>query len=689
MERISFSRLMMGLTLTFAITACGGGGDDLNNDSANNNSNNHLDNDTPTGNIGASLAGCDTLSGQAANDIQWTLVNTDPALQFQVEPDYYAEQSGAILAKMPNNSANYQYHWQQLSGEPLTLLSPHSPLLAFEPASEGTYTLQVNVVEKYPAQDSTPQTWQETLNINVSGVKNLNAQVRVSHQATQGSLVSLRHHLMSDTAAMTNLTWCIAAGPNILVDFTQIDRPLFAAPSVTKDTLSSLRAIATINGETVIDDVHVLITKEEAITSHYFPSPLTRTFAYNANSPYAATLEQCVYSNTLTQPCLLSSLPLIGQQSSQNAMKAAISNRLLVSHQWMGDNFMQFLEQMDPQGDFLTLLQSVTAIVISSDIRPSFYWALTGAIYLDPDNLWLTANERDTISEEPDYRSQFGESLNFLIPWRYVKNNDYASEYYSIANRGARSLDSLTSDLASLLYHELAHANDYFPVELHSQLQGPRLIDDFEWISNADLLISTKLMQQSPLTSEPLLDLANVSFRGEEASSTQQAYTPNDVSGFFSQDHANAYYAYSSQQEDMAMLFEEAMMSYRFGIQRDIAVTDKPANATANNITLSWGQRGRIGEEKVSERFALIGASILPTIDAQVIQSALPAPIELTSGSTWAQSLTQTLNPSNKQNEKNKDNALDKHDQLMAKPNSPMMVDKHRPHPPLKLSGQR
>ncbi|WP_298773514.1 hypothetical protein [uncultured Shewanella sp.] len=686
MELISFSRLLMGLALTVAITACGGGGDDTN---ANNDSSNNLDNGTPSTNVGASIARCDTLSGQAANNTQWTLISTDSALQFQVEPDYYAEQSGAILAKMTSNSANYQYHWQQLSGEPLTLISPHSALLAFEASSEGAYTLQVNVLEKHPDQGSTPQTWQETLDINISGLKSHNAQVRVSHQATQGSLVSLRHHLMSSTASMTALTWCLAAGPDLLVDFTQIDRPLFAAPSVTNDTLSSLRAIATINGETVIDDVHVLITKEEAITSNYFPDPLTRTFAYEASSPFATALEQCVYSNTLTEPCLLSNLPLISQQSSHNAMKAAIRDRLVVSHQWMGDNFMQFLEQMDPQGDFLTLLQSVTAIVISSDIRPSFYWALTGAIYLDPDNLWLTASERDTISEEPDYRSQFGESLNFLIPWRYIKDNNYASEYFSIANRGARSLDSLTPELASLLYHELAHANDYFPVELHSQLQGPRLIDDFEWISNTDLLISTKLNQQNPLTSEPLLNLANVSFRGEDATSTQQAYTPDDVSGFFSQDHANAYYAYSSQQEDMAMLFEEAMMSYRFGIQRDIAVTDKPANATANNITLSWGQRGRIGEDKVFERFALIGTSILPTINAQVIRNALPAPTQLPSGSTWAQSLTQTINNSVKQSVSSQSNTLAQKELSITNQERLINSGQHRPHPPLKLSGKR
>ncbi|WP_299495304.1 hypothetical protein [uncultured Shewanella sp.] len=689
MELSSLSRLLLSLSLTLALTACGGGGDDTNS-----NNNDTLDNGAPSNNINANVARCETLTDTAATNSGLTLINTDSDLAFQIEPAYYAEQSGAILAQINRNSADYHYTWQQLDGEPLTLLSPHSPLLAFEASDEGTYTLQVTVTEINTAQDAAQLTWQESVNITVNALKSNNAQVRVSHQAPQGTLVSLRHHLMSDTAAMTDLTWCIATGPDLLVDFSEIDRPLFTAPNVTTDTLSTLSAIATINGTTVIDDVHILITAENPITSTYFPQAIAHTFAYQANSPYANALEQCVYHNELTESCLLSTLPLIGQQDSEDAMKAAIKARLLVSHEWMADNFMQFLEQMDPHGDFLTLLQSVTAIVISTDIRPSFYWALTGAIYLDPDNLWLTASQRDTISEESDYRSQFGESLNFLIPWRYVKDNDYASEYYSIANRGARSLDSLTPELASLLYHELAHANDYFPVELHSQLQGPKLIDDFEWISKADLLISTKLMQQSPLTSAPLLDLANVSFKGEDATSTQQAYTPDDISGFFSQDHANAYYAYSSQQEDMAMLFEEAMMSYRFGIQRDIAVTDKPANATANNITLSWGQRGRIGEDKVSERFALIGASILPTINAQVIRNALPAPISFTSGSTWAQSLTLTTNTSvntsvNSLFNKaiNTNNDMDKLNNI-----SPVTGEHSNPlitHPPLTFSGER
>ena len=75
-----------------------------------------------------------------------------------------------------------------------------------------------------------------------------------------------------------------------------------------------------------------------------------------------------------------------------------------------GQRFKEFLETMDPHGDFKNLLRATTAIVISYDVRPSYYWVVTGAIHLDPDNLWLTPDERDTINQAPDYRASFGEA---------------------------------------------------------------------------------------------------------------------------------------------------------------------------------------------------------------------------------------------------------------------------------------
>ena len=101
--------------------------------------------------------------------------------------------------------------------------------------------------------------------------------------------------------------------------------------------------------------------------------------------------------------------------------------------------------------------------MISHDAPFLLYWVVTGAIYLDPDDLWLTPSQRDTINEAPDYRSNFGDDLNFVMPWRYVKDNQYASLGVPITVRADRTLAQINPDLAFLLYHEPAHANDFFP----------------------------------------------------------------------------------------------------------------------------------------------------------------------------------------------------------------------------------
>jgi hypothetical protein len=96
-------------------------------------------------------------------------------------------------------------------------------------------------------------------------------------------------------------------------------------------------------------------------------------------------------------------------------------------------------------------------------VRPSFYWSATGAIYLDADNLWLTPAERDVVSEVPDFRSGFDRELNYTGLWRYVVANQPALLFFNPASRLTRDLGYLDYELGSLMYHELAHANDFFP----------------------------------------------------------------------------------------------------------------------------------------------------------------------------------------------------------------------------------
>lgn len=563
---------------------------------------------------------------------QFTSVETESDLEFLVEQDYQVNQSAAIIARINNqNSDGLHFAWQQLAGPALILKSIKSPVLAFQATKPGNYTFSVTV-----SGDEISLEQDIELTIPDGPINRLN--VRFDHQVVVGNNVSFRVDRV-DGQIPSDLSWCIAAGPDLDLDTSNIENPQFIAPEVNTDTISQLRATATIAGVQTSSDVTALITHEKVITSEYFDEPIARTHPYKGDSPYAESLQACVYSNQLTAPCSIEQLPLIGHIQALPE-RDKILDRLLVSHQWMGENFEAFLNEMDPDSDFSRLLQSVTAVVISYDIRPSFYWALTGAIYLDPNDLWLLAQERDVINEAADYRTLFGNELKFIMPWRYVKNNQYVSYSVPRENRTDRTMAELSPELSSLLYHELGHANDFFPRSVHDSIEGGTLLDHYNRRALAGELLSDRVTAQYPLYSDELTSLANVSFRGHSATAIQKAYMPADITQFFSTDRATDYYAYSTKREDTAMLFEEAMMSHRYGILRDVGITDRPDSPTASNILVDWGQRGRIGEDTIQARAAFVIDEILPELDGNPLVEALPDPIQMTQGLSWLDNLT-------------------------------------------------
>jgi hypothetical protein len=606
--------LCVGATCLTLLTACGGG------------SGNEPAAVTPVTPTLPPVTTCGT-------NTQLRTVSTGTDISFQLEANYQVGQSASIIAKLLNRpSSAVDFNWQQTSGPSLELASKNSPVLPFELTNSGSYEFTLSITDKGANQPSSSA----LVLIDVNPEQGVQLQVNQDHQVVSGNDVSLRI-ARKNNQALGNITWCQVSGPTVSLDLTDKERPLFKAPTVASDSLIHLIARGDFSGETLTDDVYILTTAEAAITSSFFDTPVARTHSYTRSS-YSNTLQSCVYSNQLTQGCnITSQLPLIGQVDS-NASRAGILDRVLVSHDWMGENFERFLQDVDVNGDFAKLLQSVTAIVISDDIRPSFYWVVTGAIYLDPENLWLTPAQRDSINEAADYRSEFGKDLNFLMPWRYVKNNQYASSFIPKTTRQTRTIAQLTPNLASLLYHELAHANDFFPRSTHASLQGPRLLDDYNRRSNSQALISDQLNLRYPLQSADMRALANVSFQGGAASNLEKSYSSSDVSSFFSVDTANDFYAYSSTREDVAMLFEEAMMSHRLGIERDVAVTDKPANAT--------GQRGRVAAPSLRTRASYVINNLMPELNGGALLAALPATINMTTGQSWAANLV-LISPSN------------------------------------------
>ncbi len=335
------------------------------------------------------------------------------------------------------------------------------------------------------------------------------------------------------------------------------------------------------------------------------PGMRSRAKPYIQSAPHKDVLTRCTVTLREGQECSLTTLPLLGMETSDPTVDEIMA-RVVVSHAWMGERFRQVLEVLPVEIRLLT--RALTAIVISYDIRPSFHTTQTGAIYLDPAGLWITQEEEASISDEPDYRSEFGKVLNFIMLWRYTRDEQYVT---FLPTDRDRTVDEIKYRMASLMFHELAHANDYFPREAMQSVN--RNIPIWQAIAQQNRP-SSNLAQQYPLRSSLMRGLAQVSFAGASATAIQTTYTAEDVAGEFPNDYANDYYNYTTNREDMAMLFEELMMLYSYAVDRDVAVTNYPDSEECADYIVAWGQRNRILEPATGQRALYVAGRLLPEL---------------------------------------------------------------------------
>jgi len=348
---------------------------------------------------------------------------------------------------------------------------------------------------------------------------------------------------------------------------------------------------------------------------------------YLPNGPYASQLTTCVSIVNTPDSCTLDRLPPIGLDNTTPTVDD-ILNHLVVSHQWMGDRMRDLLEMMP--ADMLLMLRSSTAIVIDADIRPAYFWQLTGAIYIDPAFLWTTNEEKATIDPTEDFRSGFGSELQFKRLWRYVIDNDYAWTSYSLTGTEERTnADNLV--LATwLFYHELAHANDCLPpVELNNLALGSSYYDNYLTIKNSGKCIHDRLTAMSPLNSSLWRSLGGVLYQGNDATTEEKSYSAEFVAAEFITDVASDTYSYSSIWEDTAMLFEEILMKKSFNADRDLVFVDYYDTFSCEDALVRWGQRGRLGDSAVIERAKFIVAEILPEVDLTAFFANQPTPLAI------------------------------------------------------------
>lgn len=376
--------------------------------------------------------------------------------------------------------------------------------------------------------------------------------------------------------------------------------------------------------------------------------PLANTYAYRPNTPIAATALRCAKANRPSESCAVAKLPPIAFTTTSTTPSIDnVMDRVLVSHDWMGQRFEQMLMSM-PE-DIVYLLGGVTAIVIDDDIRPSYYTNLTGAIYLDPAHFWLTQDELRVISAAPDYRAAFARPMGFLSQWRYV----IPRHTEGTSGDGSRTLDEIEPNLAALLFHELAHANDIFPRSQYDNIDVTLSIfevtetirkkgNQLETLSQSYL--STILKNEQRLTSTHMDRLAKILYAGSPPDDNEKLITAAEVGEHMMSDSANDDYAYTSQYEDLAMLFEETMMRLHYSADRDIAFLNWPASSVlqpmCDDYTVGWGQRNRLGDQSVQPRARWVVEQLLPHRNYSLFFDSLEPPKLIPVGLGWCASET-------------------------------------------------
>lgn len=399
--------------------------------------------------------------------------------------------------------------------------------------------------------------------------------------------------------------------------------------------------------------------EEPATCSPLNDLDLSNLQGYTSDGPYAQPLRACPSRFNNGSVCTIGELPPLAADAPGIPTIEQVLDRVAVSHTWMGDNFKTALEQMP--ADIRTLSKPLAAIVIHDGVRPSFFFSPTGTIYLDAKYLWLTPEQQADVTSKDDCRSAFVNRLSTSPAWRYVDQGDYA---YSSNERAClspedlaqstlseedncRSVEDMTASIARLLFHELAHANDFIEFDRLPSLNDS---DPFSALLNdAGGQMSAAVTASAPLQSQTLLEFAAVRYKGADPSSYIQSLTGFEAGAELSYEGANATYGYTNRHEDFAMLVEETMMAKHFGFQRDAGFVgpvqspseDKPITA------VQWGQRGRLGAPLVKQRAQQSMEVLMPNTDWSVFFESLGAPSMLTSGKSWM----DNLNPDTLQND--------------------------------------
>jgi hypothetical protein len=132
----------------------------------------------------------------------------------------------------------------------------------------------------------------------------------------------------------------------------------------------------------------------------------------NPNTYLASAMQACVYAATPSRSCKVAKLPLLGMMKNKITVQD-ILDRTLVSHQFLATAFKEVLLRIPAES--LQMFGAVNAVVISDKINPSFYYSMTGAIYLSGRYFWSNLDEWNIVSQVTDIAMVPGTLFNICL----------------------------------------------------------------------------------------------------------------------------------------------------------------------------------------------------------------------------------------------------------------------------------
>ena len=366
------------------------------------------------------------------------------------------------------------------------------------------------------------------------------------------------------------------------------------------------------------------------------------------NHSYSDEVLNCSRLFLSNDSCSVTSIKPIGAEVTDDVTIDDIKKRLVVSHSWMANSFIAALKVINDQ-DLLNLFKALNTIVISYEVRPSFYHPATASMYIDPRFLWRNTSEWETIYQQDDYRREYQSEFITDSAQRYVdpssKEDVVWSNFYSESQGYTkRTSAKIAPGLYGLLVHELAHANDFLTADVIASITDQGKIFH-HYIEPADgNYINNDLHAAYPLTSELLHEAATISYNGQQMTDRARTMDGYTAGNEFDKDGAAKFYAYSNTPEDVATLFETYMMYKKYGAVSDVAFLRVPTTETytCNDWKVEWGQRNRLADQNVKDRAILVASRLLGKEVTADLTSLSSAPIDMETDIGWCDSQIMT-----------------------------------------------